>query len=182
MIVTTSAPTQIRPLAEADIQSVTAIYAREVLEGVATFELDPPGAVEMTGRIDSLVQAGYPWLVADCDGAIAGYAYAGPFRARPAFRHTVENSIYLAPQFQRRGIGRLLLEHLIAECEARDFRQMISVIGGSENVASARLHERCGFTHAGVWESTGWKFGRWIDCVVLQRPLGPGDSEPARAG
>ncbi len=166
----------IRQVADADIAAVTAIYAREVLEGVATFELEPPDAAEMAARIDALKQGGYPWLIADIGGAIAGYAYAGPFRSRPAFRHTVENSVYLPPDFQRRGIGRLLLEHLISECEARDFRQMIAVVGGSDNVASIRLHERCGFIHAGVWKSTGWKFGRWIDCVVMQRPVGPGDS------
>jgi L-amino acid N-acyltransferase YncA len=172
----------IRHVVETDIAAVTEIYAREVLEGVATFELEPPDTAEMATRIDALKQAGYPWLVAECEGAIAGYAYAGPFRSRPAFRHTVENSVYLSPDFQRLGIGRLLLDRLIAECEARDFRQMIAVIGGSDNLGSIRLHERCRFAHAGVWKSTGWKFGRWIDCVVLQRELGRGDKEPATGG
>lgn len=159
--------------------AITQIYAHEVRTGTATFELEPPDEAEMAVRFADRIQSGYPWLVAECDDAIAGYAYASALHARPAYKSTVEDTVYLAPQFQRRGIGRLLLQALISECEQREFRQMLALIGDSANTGSLRLHQTCGFEPAGIWKSSGWKFGRWIDVVVMQRPLGAGDGAPA---
>ncbi len=159
--------------------AITRIYAREVVEGIATFEYDAPGDAEMMRRYKERVEAGYPSLVAEVDGEIAGYAYAGPFHARPGYRFTVEDTIYLAPAFQRMGVGTKLLNGLINECTARGYRQMLALIGDSANAGSIGLHRRCGFVHAGNWTSAGWKFGRWIDVVVMQRALGDGDDRPA---
>lgn len=164
----------IRPALTTDLAAITAIYAREVCEGTATFEYDPPGAQEIKNRYDQRVSAGYPWLVADDGGTIAGYAYASALHTRPGYRFTVEDTIYLDQRYHRQGIGTRLLEELIGECEARDFRQMLALIGDSANTASIRLHERCGFSDAGVWKSSGWKFNRWIDVIVMQRALGDG--------
>jgi len=169
----------IRPVEPADLAQIAAIYRQEVLHGTATFELEAPGAEAMAARYGALMGDGYPWLAALAGEAVAGYAHAAPFRPRPAFRHTVENSVYVAPAFQRRGVGGLLLAGLIEACEERGFRQMIAVIGDGLNDASIRMHARAGFTHAGVWKSVGWKFGRWLDCVAMQRALGAGDSTPA---
>ena len=169
----------IRDATASDFAAITAIFAGEVRHGTAIFELEPPDRAEMLRRWRSRIEAGYPWLVADCGGQIAGYAHAGAFHYRPAYRSSVEDTIYLAPDFQRRGIGRKLLEALIAECEQREFRQMLALIGDSGNEGSIRLHRTLGFADAGVWKSVGWKFGRWIDVVVMQRSLGPGDTEPA---
>ena len=169
----------IRSASAADTGAITAIYAREVREGLATFEYNAPDEQEMQRRIDERQDAGYPWLVAQSGGVVAGYAYASAFHARPGYRPTVEDTVYLAPAFHRRGIGTLLLNTLIDQCEARGFRQMMAVIGDSANAGSIGLHRHCGFTDAGVWKSTGWKFGRWIDVVIMQRTLGAGDSTPA---
>lgn len=165
---------EIRPALPADIPAITAIYAEEVLERTATFELDPPDAEEMFRRYSVLRDGAFPYLVAASDGVVAGYAYAGPFRARPAYRFTVENSIYLAPSFQRRGGGLLLLEELIARSAAAGFRQMVAVIGDSANEGSIRLHARAGFSMIGSLADTGFKFGRWLDTVLMQRALGAG--------
>lgn len=162
----------IRPCNERDLAAIAQIYRTEVLEHVATFEIEPPDETEMFQRWETLQNRGYPWLVYEADSAIAGYAYAGPFRERPAFRYTVENSVYVAHNQIGRGIGRNLLAKLIDECEQRNFRQMIAVISDETNVASIRLHESAGFAHAGVWKSVGWKFDRWLDCVIMQRALG----------
>lgn len=164
----------IRPAHPADLAAVTAIYDHAVRHGTASFELDPPDQSEIARRYDGLRAGGYPYLVAEADGAIAGYAYAGPYRARPAYRWSVEDSIYIAPQWQRRGIGRALLERLIAEAQASGFRQMIAVIGDSVNTASIELHRGAGFRLVGTFENVGYKFGRWLDSVLMQRPLGHG--------
>ena len=165
---------EIRPALEADLPSITEIYAREVREGTATFELVPPDLAEMTRRFQALMDGDFPYLVAELDGSVVGYAYASSYRPRPAYRFTVENSVYLRPAIHRRGIGRQLLERLIAECERRGFRQMIAVIGDSANAASIRVHARCGFQMIGTHPSVGLKFGRWLDTVMMQRELGEG--------
>jgi phosphinothricin acetyltransferase len=175
-----SAP-EIRPTREVDLPAITAIYEHAVRHGTATFELDPPDLAEMTRRYRALMDGGYPHFVALLDGRIAGYAYAGAYRPRPAYRFTVENSIYLDPAVHRRGIGLLLLQRLILECEARGFRQMIAVIGDSANAGSIGVHTRTGFKMIGTHPNVGLKFGRWLDTVMMQRDLGEGGtSVPAR--
>jgi L-amino acid N-acyltransferase YncA len=164
----------IRPASEADVPAVTEIYQHAVLYGTATFELIPPDLTEMTRRFRSLMDGGYPYLVAALDGRAVGYAYAGPYRPRPAYRFTVENSVYLQPAIHRRGIGLTLLQRLIAECEARGYRQMIAVIGDSANAGSIGVHARCGFAMIGTHPNVGFKFGRWLDTVMMQRALGDG--------
>jgi L-amino acid N-acyltransferase YncA len=168
-----TAPT-IRPTTLADIPAITRIYAHAVKHGTATFELEPPDEAEMLRRFERLRAGSFPYVVAEIDGAVAGYAYAGAFRERPAYRFTVEDSIYIAPEMHRRGIGRALLARLIAEAEAAGFRQMIAVIGDSGQAASIAVHRSCGFKDAGVFEAVGFKFGRWLDTVQMQRALGPG--------
>jgi L-amino acid N-acyltransferase YncA len=172
----------IRPAGPADIPAITAIYADAVLTSTASFEIEPPDEAEMMRRMSDLLDAGYPYLAAGgADGAPLGYAYAGPYRSRPAYRHAVEDSVYLARGAQGKGIGRALLAALIAECEARLYRQMVAVIGGSDNAASIRLHQRAGFAPAGVLRNVGHKHGRWLDSVLMQRPLGQGaDTPPSR--
>jgi L-amino acid N-acyltransferase YncA len=165
---------EIRPTVAADLAAITEIYAHEVREGTATFELVPPDPAEMTRRFQVLMDGAFPYLVAELDGSVVGYAYASSYRPRPAYRFTVENSVYLRPQVHRRGIGRQLLERLIAECGTRGFRQMIAVIGDSANTASVGVHARCGFQTIGTHPSVGLKFGRWLDTVMMQRELGEG--------
>lgn len=143
---------------------------------MASFEETPPSVEEMARRHGEVAGRGYPYLVATVDDRIAGYAYAGPYRPRPAYRHSVENSVYLAPDRQRAGIGSALLAELIRRCEAAGFRQMVAVIGDSANAASIGLHERLGFRRAGLLTAIGHKHGRWVDSVLMQRPLGPGDA------
>lgn len=164
----------VRPATPADLTAITAIYEHAVRFGTATFELTPPDLAEMTRRFESLTGTGFPYLVAEADGAIAGYAYAGPYRPRPAYRFTVENSIYLDPAAHRRGIGSTLLNKLIATCTERGFRQMIAVIGDSANAASIALHRKAGFVPIGTHTDVGFKFGRWLDSVLMQRMLGDG--------
>jgi phosphinothricin acetyltransferase len=166
----------IRPATEADLPAITGIYDHAVRTGTATFELVPPDLAEMTRRFGALRDGGFPYLAAELDGAVAGYAYAGPYRPRPAYRFTVENSIYLAPASHRRGIGIRLLQRLIAECEARGYRQMIAVIGDSANAGSIGVHTRAGFQMIGTHPSVGLKFGRWLDTVMMQLALGAGDT------
>jgi L-amino acid N-acyltransferase YncA len=165
---------EIRPTVAADLPSITEIYAHEVRVGTATFELVPPDLAEMNRRFQVLMDGGFPYFVAELDGSVVGYAYASSYRPRPAYRFTVENSVYLRPAIHRRGIGRQLLERLIAECETRGFRQMIAVIGDSANTASVGVHTRCGFQMIGTHPSVGLKFGRWLDTVMMQRELGEG--------
>ena len=165
----------IRPAEITDIPAITRIYAPAVEHGTASFELDAPDETEMARRLTDLMGAGFPYIVAAIDGALAGYAYAGPFRTRPAYRLTIENSVYIAPDMQRRGIGRALLAALIEACEARGFRQMIAVIGDStKQAASIGLHEALGFRHVGILDHVGFKHGRWLDSVLMQRELGAG--------
>lgn len=168
----------IRQCEEADLARVTEIYARSVREETASFELIPPDLAEMTRRRAALLHEGYPYLVAEVDGAVRGYAHAGPYRPRPAYRNTVENTVYVDPAAQRGGIGRALMVRLIEEAEAHGFRQMIAVIGDSSHVASIRFHEDLGFSYAGNAVSVGYKHGKWLDSLLMQRPLGPGDTTP----
>jgi L-amino acid N-acyltransferase YncA len=164
----------IRPAELRDLAAITRIYRHAVGHGTASFELEPPDEREMTRRHESLRAGGYPYLVAELGDAVAGYAYAGPYRARPAYHWTVEDSIYIAPQSHRRGLGRLLLDRLIVEAEAGGFRQMIAVIGDSANAGSIELHRAAGFRMVGTFDNVGFKFGRWLDSVLMQRPLGRG--------
>jgi phosphinothricin acetyltransferase len=167
---------QIRPATAADLPAITAIYAHAVLYGTATFELEPPDIAEMTRRYDTLMAGGFPYLVAAVGGGVAGYAYAGPYRARPAYRFSVENSVYLDPQAQGQRIGTQLMRALIAESEKRGYRLMVAVIGDSANLASIGVHKRTGFELVGTVQNVGLKFGRWLDTVLMQRPLGEGAS------
>ncbi len=168
----------IRPAEPFDIAAITCIYARAVRQETASFEIEPPDEAEMRRRYEALRAGNHPFLVAERDGAVAGYAYAGPFRARAAFRWTVEDSIYVDPTAQRRGVGRKLLAALIAESEAHGFRQMLAVIGDSANTASIELHRAMGFRPVGTFRDVGFKFGRWLDSVLMQRALGHGAAAP----
>jgi L-amino acid N-acyltransferase YncA len=165
---------EIRPAVAADLPAITEIYGHAVRHGTATFELIPPDLAEMTRRFGALMDGGFPYLVAWLEGHVVGYAYAGAHRPRPAYRFTVENSVYLRPAIHRRGIGMQLLQRLIAESEARSYRQMIAVIGDSANAGSIGVHIRTGFRLIGTHPDVGFKFGRWLDTVMMQRPLGDG--------
>ena len=167
-------PLEIRPTVAADLPAITAIYEQAVLYGTATFELIPPDLDEMTRRFGVLMEGGFPHFVAAVEGRVVGYAYAGAYRPRPAYRFTVENSVYLRPAIHRRGIGMQLLQRLIDESEARGYRQMIAVIGDSANAGSIGVHARCGFQMIGTHPNVGFKFGRWLDTVMMQRALGEG--------
>jgi phosphinothricin acetyltransferase len=167
-------PLSIRSAEPRDIAAITNIYDGAVRYGTASFEIDPPDETEMRRRYDVLRAGGYPFLVAELDGAVAGYAYAGPHRARPAYHWSIEDSIYIARPSQRRGFGRALLARLITDAETNGFRQMIAVIGDSANAASIELHRAAGFRMVGTFDNVGFKFGRWLDCVLMQRPLGQG--------
>ena len=167
-------PQTIRAATPADLSAITRIYDHAVRQGTASFEIEPPDEAEMTRRYRALLEGGYPYLVAELDGRFAGYAYAGAYRTRPAYRWTVEDSVYVDPAASRRGVGRALLDGLIAESTARDFRQMIAVIGDSAQTASIELHRAAGFRHVGIIENVGFKFSRWLDSVIMQRALGKG--------
>lgn len=160
-----------------DIPEITAIYADAVLNGRASFELTPPDDTQMQQRFDLLVNNGFPYYVARVEGAVAGYAYAGPYHARPGYKWTVENTVYVAPASHGQGLGSKLLDQLILDCTAKNFRQMIAVIGDSVNLGSIRLHEKAGFIHCGTLKSIGRKHGVWLDSVVMQRRLGKGDAD-----
>jgi len=168
----------IRPAIEADIPAIAAIYRPSVLTGTASFEIDPPDEAEMGRRFQAVVSAGYPYLVAEMDGRVAGYAYANAYRTRPAYRWSVEDSIYVDPARQGHGAGRALLAELVTISTAKGYRQMIAVIGDSGQAASIGLHRALGFTFCGVIHSVGFKHGRWLDSVIMQRALGPGDATP----
>ena len=170
----------IRPATPADIPAITAVYAEAVRLGTASFELDAPDEAEMRDRMQSLLAGGFPYLVAFRDGDLLGYAYAGPYRLRPAYRFAVEDSIYIAPGVQGAGVGRQLLAVLIAECEQRGFRQILAVIGDGANAASIALHRAAGFRMVGTFTDVGYKFGRWLDSVMMQRALGDGASSAPR--
>lgn len=166
--------TLIRPSAEADIPAIVEIYSHAVLHGTASFETDPPDLAEMARRRSAITAAGFPYLVAERAGHVVGYAYVSAYRPRLAYRFSVENSIYVAPNLARGGVGRALLEALLALCEADGYRLMVAVIGDSANAASIGLHRSLGFEDAGVLRNVGWKHGRWLDSVFMTRPLGTG--------
>jgi L-amino acid N-acyltransferase YncA len=167
----------IRPAAERDLDAITEIYADAVTNGTASYELEPPSRSEMEGRLNLLTERDFPFLVAEQDRLVLGYAYASPFRPRPAYRFVVENSVYVAPEAKGRGVGRALMLELIELCEARGFHQMIAVIGdGRPDSASVILHERLGFRHAGKLEGSGYKHGRWLDTVFMQLAMNGGAS------
>lgn len=170
---------QIRAAAAADLPAITAIYSHHVLHGTGTFELTPPEEAEMASRLAAVSNRGLPWLVAAQEGELIGFAYAGPFRTRPAYDWIVEDSVYIRADRQGRGVGRRLLTEVIDRCSALGHRQMVSLIGDSENVGSIRLHRSAGFEQVGRFTSVGWKAGRWLDVVMMQRPLGVGDGAAA---
>jgi phosphinothricin acetyltransferase len=172
----------VRDAAPADLPAVQAIYGHHVLTGLGSFEETPPPLEEVEKRYRAVVDLGLPYLVAEVDGKVVGFAYAGAFRPRPAYRNTVENSVYVAPGLEGRGVGRALLGMLVDRCTAAGRRQMIAVIGGGyDNAGSARLHAALGFKECALLRAVGWKFGRWLDVLMMQRPLGPGaDSPPGR--
>lgn len=157
------------------MQAVQVIYAHHVLHGLATFEEDPPAATELNARRESVIAAGLPYLVAECDGRILGYCYATAYRPRLAYRYAIEDSVYIAEGYGGRGIGATLLGELIERCETGPWRQMLAVIGDSGNKGSIALHRRLGFETIGTLGSVGFKLGRWVDTVLMQRPLGQGD-------
>ena len=171
----------IRPSTIDDLPAITAIYAQAVLHGTGTFELDPPDLPEMARRRDDVLSKGLPWLVAQAQGQVLGYAYANHFRPRRAYRFCLEDSIYLHPDARGHGVGRVLLAELIGRCEAAGARQMLAVIGDAANAGSIGVHAALGFEHTGVLKASGWKFDRWLDVVLMQRALGCGAALPAPA-
>jgi phosphinothricin acetyltransferase len=169
----------LRAAEAADLDAITAIYADAVLNGTASYELAPPSRAEMEARFRAIREGGFSYLVAEEEGEVAGFAYTGPFRTRPAYRFVVEDSIYIAPEAKGRGLGRMLLTRLIEEAEASGFRQMIAVIGdGRLDSPSVRLHERLGFRHCGSLEGSGYKHGRWLDTVFMQLGMNGGNTMP----
>ncbi|CAM3498945.1 Phosphinothricin N-acetyltransferase [Bordetella sputigena] len=161
---------------------IQAIYAHHVTQGLASFELSPPSVEEMAARRTAVLRNGLPYLVAEIGGCVVGYSYATAYRPRPAYRYTVENSVYVAPDCAARGIGTALLGTLIQRCEEGPWRQMLAVIGNSRNAGSIALHRRMGFEPVGTLKAVGFKFGQWVDTVLMQRPLGEGcTSAPADA-
>lgn len=169
-------PLTIRPSSDTDLPAIQAIYAHAVEHGTGTFETEVPSVDEMSRRRAEVLGRNLPWLVAERGGQVLGYAYANYFRPRLAYRFCLEDSIYLAPAAQGQGVGRLLLAELISRCEAAGARQMLAVIGDANNAGSVGVHTALGFTHTGVLKCAGWKFGRWLDVVMMQRTLGLGDS------
>ena len=170
----------IRAARPSDLAHIQAIYAHYVETGTASFEIVAPDLDEMTKRFEAIRARGFPYIVAEVDGRVAGYAYAGTYRARAAYDFAVEDSVYIAPDCQGRGLGRALLGALIEACTVAGYRRMIAVIGDSANAPSINLHLALGFTHAGLLPSAGWKHGRWVDSVMMQRALGDGDATPPR--
>ena len=168
----------VRPSTNADLPAIQAIYAIAVLSGTASFETEAPSVEEMDRRRDSVLSGGFPHLVAELDGAVVGYCYAGRYHARHAYRFTVENSIYVAPDCHGKGVGKALLTRLITDCESMGLRQMLAVIGDSNNIGSIQLHKSLGFEHVGITKNVGFKHGRWLDVVFMQRALGDGDLSP----
>jgi len=169
----------IRPSTPADLAAITAIYGEAVLHGTGTFELETPDQPEMARRRDDVLSKGLPWLVAERAGQVLGYAYANHFRPRKAYRFCLEDSIYLHPDARGQGVGRVLLAELMGRCEAAGARQMLAVIGDAANAGSIGVHAALGFEHTGVLKASGWKFGRWLDVVLMQRSLGTGATTPA---
>lgn len=168
----------IRPSRDEDIPAITAIYAHHVLHSTGTFETEAPGVADMTARRADVLSKGLPYLVAEQDGRIAGFAYGNWFKPRPAYRYSVEDSIYLAPDVHRKGLGRILLAELLARCETAGIRKVMAIIGDSANAGSVGVHLALGFEEVGKIKSCGWKFGAWRDIVIMQKTLGLGDTQP----
>jgi L-amino acid N-acyltransferase YncA len=173
---TTARQVLVRSSREEDIPAITTIYAYHVLNGTGSFETTPPDEEEMKRRRSVIAARGLPYLIVEIDGTVVGYAYADLYRTRAAYRHTLEDSIYIHPDHVGKGIGRLLLSDLLEQCERAGCRQMICMIGDSDNRSSIRLHQSLGFLKVGALFSVGFKFGRWLDVVFMQRALGPGDT------
>ena len=166
----------IRSSTDGDLCAITAIYQHHVLHGTGTFEITPPTEAEMASRRAEVLARGLPWLVADKDGQVAGFAYANWFKPRPAYRFSAEDSIYVADHAQGMGLGRMLLAALAVQAEAAGVRKLIAVIGDSANAGSIGVHRSAGFTHVGLIKSCGWKFDRWLDIVLMEKTLGAGDT------
>jgi len=167
---------QVRPATPEDLPAIHAIYAHHVRKGLASFEEEPPSLEELRRRYDEIAARGQPYLVADFGGTIAGYGYCSFYRSRSAYRYALEDSVYVRPDVEGRGVGTALLSELIRRCEALGYRQLIAVIGDSAHAASIQLHATAGFLRVGTLRSCGFKFGRWVDSVIMQRPLGKGDA------
>jgi len=172
----------IRPSRDEDLDAITRIYGHHVLHGTGTFETTPPSLAEMTARRADVLGKGLPWLVAEEGGQVLGYAYGNWFKPRPAYRFSVEDSIYMDPAAHRQGLGRALLAELLAALERAGTRKVMAVIGDSANAGSIGVHKALGFEPVGVVQSCGWKFGRWLDIVLMQKTLGAGDSTPPNEG
>ena len=169
---------QPRPATPADLGAIHAIYAHHVLNGLASFEETPPAPEEMRRRLDDIVGRGLPYLALELDGELAGYGYCAPYRPRSAYRYALEDSVYVRADMVGRGVGRAILGELIVRCAGLGYRQLVAVIGDSANAASVALHASQGFLRVGTLRSVGFKFGRWVDSVIMQRPLGAGDATP----
>ncbi len=168
----------IRASSDGDLPAITAIYAHHVLHGTGTFEIDPPTCAEMAARRAEVLGRGLPYLVAEERGQVLGFCYCNWFKPRPAYRFSAEDSVYVADGARGRGLGRLLLDALAQQAQAAGVRKLMAVIGDSANVGSVALHRAAGFTEVGVMRSVGWKFGAWRDIVLMEKPLGAGDSTP----
>jgi L-amino acid N-acyltransferase YncA len=176
MTTTLAVKVTVRDVADSDLAAIHAIYSHHVLHGLGSFEELPPDLAEMARRRAEILARRLPYLVAEIDGRVAGYAYAGPYRPRSAYRYSVEDSVYVAADIHRRGVARALLAELIQRCTAQGYRQMVAVIGDSGNHGSIGLHASLGFREAGRLHAIGFKFGRWVDGVIMQRALGAGDT------
>ena len=168
----------IRPSSDADLPAITAIYAHHVLHGTGSFETEPPSVADMMARRADVLSKGLPYLVVEQDGKIAGFAYGNWFKPRPAYQYSVEDSIYMAPDLQGKGLGRALLTELMARFEAVGIRKVMAIIGDSTNTGSVGIHLALGFTQVGIVDSCGWKFGAWRDIVIMQKTIGLGDTQP----
>jgi phosphinothricin acetyltransferase len=171
--------TTLRPSTEADLPAITAIYRHHVLHGTGTFETEPPGQEDMAGRRKDVLGKGLPWLVAESGGEVVGYAYCQWFKPRPAYRFSAEDSIYLRPDAAGKGLGKQLLTELERQATLAGVRKLIAVIGDSNNRGSVGVHRALGFNHVGVFQSCGWKFGQWLDVVLMEKFIGEGNSTPA---
>jgi phosphinothricin acetyltransferase len=166
----------IRPSRDEDVAAITAIYAHHVLTGTGTFEIDPPTEADMATRRADVLAKGLPYLVVEAEGRVIGFAYCNWFKPRPAYRFSAEDSIYMAPDVHRKGLGKALLAELCTRSERAGVRKLLAVIGDSANTGSVGVHSALGFSHVGVLKSCGWKFDRWLDVVMMEKPLGAGDT------
>ena len=167
---------QIRPSRDEDVTAITAIYPHHFLTGTGTFEIDPPSEADMASRRADVLSKGLPYLVVEDEGRVIGFAYCNWYKPRPAYRFSAEDSIYMAPDAHRKGVGRALLAELCTQAERAGVRKFLAVIGDSANAGSIGVHTAVGFSHVGVLKSCGWKFDRWLDVVMMEKPLGAGDS------